>query len=101
MVFTGDTPLAGTWGALTRCQAAEAANLLYDTIFGKILPLGDHVIVCPAHGAGSVCGSERAADRPLTTIGIERVHNPPSSTPTGNPSFSSWPTSWSARPTSP
>ncbi|MGI6207514.1 MAG: MBL fold metallo-hydrolase [Anaerolineae bacterium] len=79
MVFTGDTLLAGDVGRtdlLGKDRLREAANLLYDTIFGKILPLGDHVIVCPAHGAGSVCGSERAADRPLTTIGIERVHNP-------------------------
>jgi hydroxyacylglutathione hydrolase len=50
-------------------------GLLYDSLFGKILPLGDHVIVCPAHGAGSVCGS-LIADRYWTTVGLERLNNP-------------------------
>jgi hydroxyacylglutathione hydrolase len=49
--------------------------LLYDTLFHKILPLGDEVIVCPAHGAGSVCGTA-IAERTWTTIGLERKHNP-------------------------
>jgi hydroxyacylglutathione hydrolase len=54
---------------------AKMTGLLYDSIFAKILPLGDQVIVCPAHGAGSVCGSG-IADRVWTTVGLERLHNP-------------------------
>lgn len=78
MVFTGDTLLPGDVGRtdlLGEEKQEEMGGLLYDTIFEKILPLGDQVIVCPAHGAGSVCGSERLTDRPLTTVGIERRHN--------------------------
>jgi hydroxyacylglutathione hydrolase len=37
--------------------------------------LGDEVLLCPAHGAGSVCGSA-IADRLWTTVGLERKHNP-------------------------
>lgn len=51
------------------------AKLLHKSIFSKILPLGDHVIVCPAHGKGSVCGGE-ISDRELTTIGYEKKTNP-------------------------
>ena len=58
------------------------AGLLYETLFNKILFLGDEVIVCPAlsadrqaHGAGSVCGIA-IAERTWTTIGLERKHNP-------------------------
>jgi hydroxyacylglutathione hydrolase len=40
-----------------------------------LLPLGDHVIVYPAHGAGSVCGSGMAS-REFSTLGYERLHNP-------------------------
>jgi hypothetical protein len=41
----------------------------------KILPLGDHVIVCPAHGAGSICGAQ-INDQDITTIGYEKITNP-------------------------
>jgi hydroxyacylglutathione hydrolase len=56
-------------------RAEEVAGMLYDSIFEKLLPLGDHVLLWPAHGAGSVCGSGMA-DRNFSTIGYERKHNP-------------------------
>lgn len=78
MIFSGDTLFAGEVGRidlLGKDKEHEMASMLYDSIFGKLLPLGDDVIVCPAHGAGSVCG-ESIAERLWTTIGIERMHNP-------------------------
>jgi hydroxyacylglutathione hydrolase len=78
MVFTGDALFAGEVGRtdlLGREKIPEMASLLYDSIFGRLLPLGDGVIVCPAHGSGSVCGSS-ISSRALTTIGIERLTNP-------------------------
>lgn len=48
---------------------------LYDSIVRKLLPLGDHVILCPAHGSGSVCGGG-IADREWSTLGLERRMNP-------------------------
>jgi hydroxyacylglutathione hydrolase len=53
----------------------EWSENLYNSIHGKLLPLGDHVVLCPAHGSGSVCGSGIAA-RELSTLGAERLMNP-------------------------
>lgn len=78
IVFTGDSLFAGDVGRVDLMgmeRAEEMANKLHDSIFNKLLPLGDEVIVCPAHGSGSVCGSS-IADRVWTTIGIERRRNP-------------------------
>jgi hydroxyacylglutathione hydrolase len=78
MIFTGDTLFAGEVGRTDLFgddRIQEMAGKLYDSIFNKILPLGDGVIVCPAHGAGSVCGSA-ISERRWTTIGIERMSNP-------------------------
>jgi hydroxyacylglutathione hydrolase len=78
MVFTGDCLFSGDVGRvdlLGEEKMEELASQMYDSIFKKILPLGDSVLVCPAHGAGSVCGSE-IAERTITSIGLERQHNP-------------------------
>ncbi len=78
MVFTGDVLFAGEVGRvdfLGMERAPEMAGLLYDSIFGKLLPLGDGVLVWPGHGYGSACGSSIAA-RTWTTLGLERTRNP-------------------------
>jgi len=78
IVFTGDALFSGDVGRtdfLGKERLDEATGLLFDSLFNKILPLGDGVIVCPAHGSGSVCGSA-IAERTWTTIGLERAHNP-------------------------
>jgi len=52
MAFTGDALFFGTTGRTDLWGTPEeAAGLLYDSIHDKILPVGDHVILCPAHGA--------------------------------------------------
>ena len=78
MLFSGDTLFSGDAGRvdlLGKERLEEMSRLLYDSIFNKILPLGDSIILCPAHGAGSVCGS-KITERTWTTIGIERQFNP-------------------------
>jgi hydroxyacylglutathione hydrolase len=78
MVFTGDALFVGDTGRVDLYGLAEIprmASNLYDSIFKRILPLGDGVILCPAHGAGSVCGI-RIADRDESTLGLERIMNP-------------------------
>jgi hydroxyacylglutathione hydrolase len=78
MVFSGDTLFIGDTGRVDLYGSSEvhrmAANL-FESIFKKILPLGDGLILCPAHGAGSVCGLN-IADRDESTLGTERIHNP-------------------------
>jgi len=76
MAFTGDAIFPGTTGRIDLWGAKEqAAGLLYDSIKTKIMPLGDQVILCPAHGAGSVCGAG-IGDRDDSTLGYERLTNP-------------------------
>ena len=78
MVFTGDALLVNDVGRTDLYGPEEAPRLasnLYDSIFNKLLPLGDGVILCPSHGAGSVCGMN-IADRDESTLGIERTQNP-------------------------
>ncbi|XHH08321.1 MAG: rhodanese-like domain-containing protein [Candidatus Bathyarchaeia archaeon] len=78
MVFTGDTLFAGSAGRTdlygTQAQM-EQAEKLYSSLHEKLLPLGDHVLVYPAHGEGSVCGHGINNQEP-TTIGYERKTNP-------------------------
>lgn len=77
MVFTGDSLFMGD---LARTdfygeeKLEEMTGLLYDSIFEKLLPLGDEVIVMPAHGAGSACG-QSMEERPYSTLGYERKYN--------------------------
>lgn len=76
-VFTGDALFIGETGRTDlpdKNRTAENASILYDSIHEKILPLGDHVLIYPAHGAGSVCGGD-IADYDESTIGFERTYN--------------------------
>jgi hydroxyacylglutathione hydrolase len=78
MVFTGDTLFAGSVGR-TDLYGKDAhtsqAEKLYASINEKLVPLGSHVIVYPAHGAGSICG-HGISDQEYSTIGYEQKTNP-------------------------
>jgi hydroxyacylglutathione hydrolase len=78
IVFTGDTLFVGDVGRtdfLGEEMTPVMSEKLYDSITNKLLPLGDGVIVCSAHGAGSVCGG-KISEREISTIGIEKQTNP-------------------------
>lgn len=77
MAFVGDTCFYGDIGRVDFCgedRIEEMAGKIYDSIFNKLMPLGDHVLMYPAHGAGSACG-ENTEERPSTTLGYEREYN--------------------------
>jgi hydroxyacylglutathione hydrolase len=77
-VFTGDTLFAGSVGRTDlygKAMQPTQADKLYTSLHEKLLPLGDHVLVYPAHGAGSVCGHGIRGQEP-TTIGFEKKTNP-------------------------
>ena len=78
MAFTGDTLFAGSVGRTDlygkTCQPYQAEKL-YSSLHEKLLPLGEHVLVYPAHGEGSVCGHSISGQEP-TTIGYEKKTNP-------------------------
>ncbi|MDG1219377.1 MAG: MBL fold metallo-hydrolase [Flavobacteriaceae bacterium] len=60
-IFTGDTLFIGDVGrpdlAVSKnLTEIDLAGMLYDSLRNKIMNLEDHVLVYPAHGAGSACG---------------------------------------------
>jgi hydroxyacylglutathione hydrolase len=71
-LFVNDVGRTDFGGVAKRWEWSEN---LYQSIFEKLLPLGDGVILCPAHGAGSVCGGN-IAEREWSTLGLERRMNP-------------------------
>ncbi len=76
-VFTGDTLFnldVGRPDLVGDDGGSENARALYDTLYNKLLPLGDRVEVYPCHGAGSACGKS-IGDRDRTTIGNERRYS--------------------------
>jgi glyoxylase-like metal-dependent hydrolase (beta-lactamase superfamily II)/rhodanese-related sulfurtransferase len=76
-VLTGDTLFIGDVGRpdLSKTQTPQQlAGSLYDSLHEKLMKLGDHVLVYPAHGAGSLCGRNMRAER-SSTIGTERLTN--------------------------
>ncbi|HTX61036.1 MAG TPA: MBL fold metallo-hydrolase [Methanobacterium sp.] len=78
LLFTGDTLFAGETGRVDlygEDKRKSNAEALHDSIFRKILTLGDQVMLCPAHGAGSVCGAD-IREQEFTTIGYEKKTNP-------------------------
>ncbi len=79
-VLTGDTLFVGDVGRPDLAVPAglatdELAAMLYDSLWQKLLRLPDSTVVCPAHGAGSLCGGN-LRDSDSSTIGAERRHNP-------------------------
>jgi hydroxyacylglutathione hydrolase len=78
MVFTGDTLFVGSVGRtdlLGEERHAEQATMLYESLHERLLGLGDGVLIYPAHGSGSLCGSQ-ISQQPTSTIGYEKKANP-------------------------
>ena len=72
-LFIGDVgrpDLAGGKGFTPQMMA----EMMYDSLHGKILKLPDEVEVYPAHGAGSMCGRNMSKET-SSTIGEQRKFN--------------------------
>jgi glyoxylase-like metal-dependent hydrolase (beta-lactamase superfamily II) len=80
LVLTGDALLVGDAGRpdLHAGGGAESvgamARVLYGSLTERLLALPDHLLLYPAHYAGSVCGRGLSGN-PASTIGFERRHN--------------------------
>jgi glyoxylase-like metal-dependent hydrolase (beta-lactamase superfamily II)/rhodanese-related sulfurtransferase len=70
--LTGDTLFVGDTG---RPDLDGSSELLYESIWGKLLPLDDAVEIYPTHFSGSSCG-KAISPKPSSTIGFERRFNP-------------------------
>lgn len=78
-VLTGDTLFVGDVGrpdllASVGFTAQELAEMLYDSLHNKLMPLPDATLVYPAHGAGSMCGKNLGKET-FSTIGQQRRFN--------------------------
>ena len=79
-LFSGDTLFLGDVGRPDLAQKAasmtqeELAGLLYDSLYEKILPLDDKIIIYPAHGAGSACGKNMQKET-VDTLGNQKRTN--------------------------
>jgi hydroxyacylglutathione hydrolase len=77
-MLTGDFLFVGSVGRpdlLGDETSAALAARLYDSLRTALADLPDGLEIHPGHGAGSMCGSG-LGERPMTTLGFERVTNP-------------------------
>ena len=77
-IFTGDTLFVGDVGrpdlSSGSMSSEDLAEIMYNTIQQKIMPLHDDVIVYPAHGPGSSCGKNLGPNT-FSTIGEQKQTN--------------------------
>lgn len=79
-LFSGDTLFLGDVGRPDLAQKAEnmtqedLAALLYESLYKKILPLDDDIIVYPAHGAGSACGKNMQKETVDTLVNQKKTN---------------------------
>ncbi|HEX5832549.1 MAG TPA: rhodanese-like domain-containing protein [Pyrinomonadaceae bacterium] len=78
-ILTGDTLFIGDVGRPDLAGGKGytpqmMAEMMYDSLHGKILKLPDEVEVYPAHGAGSMCGKNMSKET-SSTIGEQRKYN--------------------------
>jgi hydroxyacylglutathione hydrolase len=78
-IFTGDTLFIGDVGrpdliGSKGFTSEQMAEMLYDSLNKKILPLPDAAEIYPAHGAGSLCGKSLSKET-WSTLGEQRRTN--------------------------
>lgn len=78
-MFTGDTLFIGDVGrpdliGSKGFTASQMGEMLYDSLHSKILTMPDDTEVCPAHGAGSLCGKSLSKET-WSTLGEQRRFN--------------------------
>ncbi|MDI1232681.1 MAG: MBL fold metallo-hydrolase [bacterium] len=80
-IITGDTLFIGDVGrpdlaqhVIAELTEEKLAGMLYDSLHNKIIPLSDHLIVYPNHGAGSACGKNMSIET-TDTLGHQKVVN--------------------------
>ena len=78
-LLTGDTLFIGDVGRPDLAGGKgytpqQMAELMYDSLHGKLLQLPDETEVYPAHGAGSMCGKNMSKET-SSTIGEQRKFN--------------------------
>lgn len=80
-IITGDTLFIGDVGrpdlaqhVVSELTQEKLAGHLFDSLRNKIIPLEDHLIVYPNHGAGSACGKNMSKET-SDTLGHQKQTN--------------------------
>ena len=77
-LFSGDTLFVGDVGrpdlSSGNMSSDDLAEIMYNTIQQKLMPLEDHILVYPAHGPGSSCGKNLGPNT-HSTIGEQKKSN--------------------------
>ncbi len=79
-LFSGDTLFLGDVGRPDLAQKSlniskeDLAGILYDSIHNKISILPDHILIYPAHGAGSACGKNMMKET-VDTLANQKIVN--------------------------
>jgi hydroxyacylglutathione hydrolase len=78
-LFSGDTLFIGDVGRPDLAikgdlSQEDLAGMLYDSLREKVMTLPDHVIIYPAHGAGSSCGKNMSKET-FDTLGHQKQVN--------------------------
>jgi glyoxylase-like metal-dependent hydrolase (beta-lactamase superfamily II)/rhodanese-related sulfurtransferase len=79
-LFSGDTLFLGDVGIPDVAQQYKGlskeklAEMLFDSLRSKIMPLEDNITLYPAHGAGSACGKNMSKDT-IGTLGDQKSSN--------------------------
>ncbi|MCF8429848.1 MAG: MBL fold metallo-hydrolase [Bacteroidia bacterium] len=80
-LISGDTLFIGDVGRPDLAQSISAdlsteklAGMLYDSLRNKIMPLSNHIIIYPNHGAGSACGKMMSKET-VDTLGNQKKFN--------------------------
>ena len=78
-LFSGDTLFIGDVGrpdlaVKSDLTLQDLAGHLFDSLRNKIMTLPDHVMIYPAHGAGSACGKNMSKET-FDTLGHQRQVN--------------------------
>lgn len=80
-IYTGDTLFIGDVGrpdlaqhVISDMTQEKLAAHLFDSLRNKIIPLPDHLIVFPGHGAGSACGKNMSKET-SDTLGNQKRTN--------------------------
>ena len=80
-IITGDTLFIGDVGrpdlaqhVISDLTEEKLAGHLFESLREKIMPLEDHLIVYPNHGAGSACG-KKMSDETTDTLGHQKETN--------------------------
>lgn len=79
-LFSGDTLFLGDVGIPDVAQQykdlskEKLAEMLFESLRSKIMPLEDNIVLYPAHGAGSACGKNMSKET-IGTLGDQKSSN--------------------------